>query len=463
MMLGVSRAIAVVLAVVMLIIGIGVGMVVTPYVTPPPTPTIKTVTETRTVTVGASVETVTVAGETKTIVSTTTITMPGTAAGGLSGEVPIGALLPLSGPLGQFGENDKVAVEFAVAEINEFLEKIGAGWRLKLYVEDTETKPEVALEKLMSLHAKGVKFVVGPMASGEVLKLKEYADSNKILVISQSSTAPVLGIAGDYIYRFVPPDDAQGVIGPKFAKMVGATHIIIVHLANTWGDGLAAVVERTAKDLGINVVSKIRIPEAGTDYSAEVASLVSEVEKLVGQGIPPEKIMVQLITYGEAVTFFHSAVNYDILWKVKWFGSDGTARHAELVKDKIAAEFSSKVRFVSPIAMEVKTPVTQKVLAEIQRKLGREPEPYAYNSYDAVWVIALSLLAANKYDADAVIAAMPKILEHYYGASGPIMLNEAGDRLPETYVLTEVVSVAGAYEWRDTGYYKVATGELSWS
>jgi len=131
MMLGVSRAIAVVLAVVMLIIGIGVGMVVTPYVTPPPTPTIKTVTETRTVTVGASVETVTVAGETKTIVSTTTITMPGTAAGGLSGEVPIGALLPLSGPLGQFGENDKVAVEFAVAEVNEFLEKIGAGWRLK--------------------------------------------------------------------------------------------------------------------------------------------------------------------------------------------------------------------------------------------------------------------------------------------------------------------------------------------
>lgn len=423
MMRAVGRAIAVVLAVVMLIIGIGVGMVVAPYTTPIAAP----------------------------------------AARGLSGEVPIGALLPLSGPLGQFGENDKVAVELAVAEVNDFLGKIGASWRLKLYVEDTETKPEVALEKLMSLHAKGVKFVIGPMASGEVLKIKEYADSNKILVISQSSTAPALGIAGDYIYRFVPPDDAQGVIGPKFAKMVGATHIIIVHLANTWGDGLADVVERTAKELGINVVSKIRIPEAGTDYSAEAASLASEVEKLVGQGISPEKIMVQLITYGEAVTFFHSAVSYDILWKVKWFGSDGTARYAELAKDKTAAEFSSKVRFVSPIAMEVKTPVTQMVLAEIQRKLGREPEPYAYNSYDAVWVIALSLLAANKYDADAVIAAMPKILEHYYGASGPIMLNEAGDRLPESYVLTEVVNVNGTYEWRDTGYYKVVTGELSWS
>ncbi|MEM2846059.1 MAG: ABC transporter substrate-binding protein [Nitrososphaerota archaeon] len=440
---GVSRAIAVVLAVVMLIIGIGVGVLVTPYVSPPPAPTVTTVTVTRTATI--------------------TTTVSAAAAGGLSGEIPIGALLPLSGPLGQFGENDKVAVELAVAEVNTFLEKVGAGWRLKLYVEDTETKPEVALEKLMSLHARGVKFIVGPMASGEVLKIKEYADSNKILVISQSSTAPVLGIAGDYIYRFVPPDDAQGVIGPKFAKIIGATHLIIVHLANTWGDGLAEVVERTAKELGINVVSRIRIPEAGTDYSAEVASLVSEVNKLIEQGIPPEKIMVQLITYGEAVTFFHSAADYEVLWKVKWFGSDGTARHAELAKDRRAAEFSSKVRFVSPIAMEVKTPVTQKVLSEIQRRLGREPEPYAYNSYDAVWVIALGLLAANKYDADAVIAALPKILEHYYGASGPIMLNEAGDRLPESYVLTEVFSVDGAYEWRDTGHYNVVTGELAWS
>jgi branched-chain amino acid transport system substrate-binding protein len=463
MMRGVSRAIVVVLAIVMLIIGIGVGMVVTPYVTPPPTPTIKTVTETRTVTVGSSVATVTVAGETKTIVSTTTITMPGAAAGRLSGEVPIGALLPLSGPLSSIGQFDSVSIPMAVEEVNAFLEKIGAGWRLKLYVEDTETKPEVALEKLISLHARGVKVVIGPMGSGEVLKIKEYADSNKILVISQSSTASVLGIAGDYIYRFVPPDDAQGVIGPKFAKMVGATHMIIVHLANTWGDGLADVVERTAKDLGINVVSKIRIPEAGTDYSAEVASLVSEVEKLVGQGVPPEKIMVQLITYGEAVTFFHSAIEYDVLWKVKWFGSDGTARNPDLAKDARLAKFVSTVRFVSPIAMSVETPITQKVRQRIIQEMGHEPEPYAYNSYDAVWVVALSLLAANKYDADAIIAVMPKIIEHYYGASGPIMLNEAGDRLPEAYVLTEVVSVAGAYEWRDTGYYKVATGELSWS
>ncbi|RLG10645.1 MAG: hypothetical protein DRN64_02600, partial [Thaumarchaeota archaeon] len=107
----VSKAVAIVLAVVMLVAGIGIGIVVAPYAA------------------GAGVG----------------------APGGLSGEIPIGALLPLSGPLAAFGANDKVAIEIAVGEVNELLESVGANWKLKLYVEDTETNPSVALEKLTSL------------------------------------------------------------------------------------------------------------------------------------------------------------------------------------------------------------------------------------------------------------------------------------------------------------------------
>jgi hypothetical protein len=42
--------------------------------------------------------------------------------------------------------------------------------------------------------------------------------------------------------------------------------------------------------------------------------------------------MVQLITYGEATTFMLSAREYDVLWKVKWFGSDGTAYEGSTAK-----------------------------------------------------------------------------------------------------------------------------------
>lgn len=423
MMRGVSKIIAVVLAVVMLIIGIGVGMVVTPYVTPPPTPTIKTVTETRTVTVSA-----------------------GTPVGGLSGEIPIGALLPLSGQLGKFGENDKIAVELAVADVNAFLERIGAGWRLRLYIEDTETKPEVALEKLISLQAKGVKAVVGPMASSEILKIKEFADSNKIIIISQSSTSPGLAIPGDYIYRFVPTDIYQGKIAPAYAKALGVTHMILVYLANPWGDGLAAEIKENAKKHGIEVVDELRIPEAAPDYSAEVASLASKVNELVGKGISPEKIMVVLITYGEAVTFFHSAREYDVLWRVKWFGSDGTAFEYGLQEDPKVAEFVTTVGSPSPIAAPIGDNYIG-IMKQVKERIGRTPEPYAYNSYDAIWVIALSILMTGKYDGETIRSVIPEVLKIYYGVSGYIKLNENGDRIGERYWIVTLSKTPEGYEW----------------
>lgn len=420
---GVTKAIAIAVSIITLLIGIGIGYVVTSYVAP---------------------------------------VAPAAPKVGLSGEIPIGVLLPLSGPLATLGEPNRPALLIAADEINSLLAKSGANWRLKLYIEDTETKPEVALEKLMSLHAKGVKIVIGPMGSGEVLKIKEYADSNKILIISQSSTSPRLWIKNDYIYRFVPNDLYQGPIGPKFAKKLGVTHIFIVYLANPWGDGLAEVSEKTANELGIKVAGKFRIAEAATDYSAEVSSLVAEVNKLVGQGVPPEKIMIHLITYGEATTFMLSAREYDVLWKVKWFGSDGTAYEGTLLSERKTAEFSSSVRFVSPIFAPTKTPRYQEVFNEIVNRLGRSPPPYAFNAYDALWVVALCLITTNKYDADAVISVMPSILKNYYGSSGYIELDEAGDRIAADYELAEIVAKDGTYEWATTGAYYGATGEIVW-
>ena len=418
----VSKAVAIALAVVMLVAGIGIGIVVAPYAA------------------GAGVG----------------------APGGLSGEIPIGALLPLSGPLAAFGANDKVAIEIAVGEVNELLESVGANWKLKLYVEDTETNPSVALEKLTSLYAKGVRVVLGPMASSEVRNLKEYADANKILIISQSSTALELAIPGDYIYRFVPSDKYQGPIGPRFAKKLGVTHMIFVWRGDAWGDGLAELAKKTAKELGIEVVDEIRYAPEATEFSAEVARLVDTINKLTAQGVPPEKIMVELIAFGEARAFLLTAADYDVLWKVKWFGSDGTAYESRLVKEPKVAEFSSKTRFVSPIFAPTETPKYKELLKEIKDRTGSTPEPYAYNSYDAVWVVALALMSANKYDADAIISAMPKVLEHYCGASGIILLDEAGDRSVADYELLEIVKADGGYEWKRTGLYHTGTGEIEW-
>ncbi|MFZ8855087.1 MAG: hypothetical protein ACO2OQ_02850 [Thermofilaceae archaeon] len=51
-------------------------------------------------------------------------------------EVPIGALLPLTGDLASFGKREQRAIEMAVQDVNKFAESIGAPFRFKLIIEE---------------------------------------------------------------------------------------------------------------------------------------------------------------------------------------------------------------------------------------------------------------------------------------------------------------------------------------
>ena len=419
---GVSTAVAIAAVVVAMLVGVGIGVAAAPAI----------------------------------------IKAPTAGAGGLTGEIPIGALIPLTGDLASFGQNNKVAAEIAVEEVNDFLEKIGAGWRLKLYVEDTETKPSVALEKLMALHSKGVKVVIGPMASAGVKALKEYADSNKILVVSPSSTSPALAIPDDYIFRFPPTDELQGKIAPRFAKTLGATHIIVVWRGDAWGDCLADVVKKRASELGMEVVKEIRYAPEATEFSAEVATLADAVNSLVSSGVSPDKIVVVLIGFEEARGILLDAAEYDVLWKVRWFGSDGTALSTKLIQDPKVAEFSAAVRFVNPIAGS-ETESFWRFVEKVKERIGRIPESYSVNTYDAIWIIAHALLITDKYDGEALKNVFMKVVDQYYGANGHIVLNEAGDRAYANYMLWEIMKTDSGYEWKCTGKYDFKADAVEWS
>ncbi|MEM4186172.1 MAG: ABC transporter substrate-binding protein, partial [Candidatus Caldarchaeum sp.] len=121
----------------------------------------------------------------QTVFRTATVerTVTTTAAAGLTGEVQIGTLLCLSAVLSSYAENERVAMDLAAKEVNDFLQKAGAGFRIKLIHEDTACAPATAEEKIRSLYARGVRLIVGPMTSAEVRQIKGFADTNKILLI----------------------------------------------------------------------------------------------------------------------------------------------------------------------------------------------------------------------------------------------------------------------------------------
>lgn len=380
----------------------------------------------------------------------------------LQGEINIGAILPLTGALSSYGENSNQAIMLAQTEVNAFLQKAGEPFTIKILVEDTQTKPDVALQKLQSLAAKGVKLFVGPQTSAEVRQIKSYADSNKLLLVSQSSTAPDMAIPDDFVFRFCPDDTIQGPIGPRLFNSLGITNIVYVHRGDAWGDGLFRASSDEAQKLGLTIAAEVRYSPDAKEFSSEAKALDDKVKSLMTGGLTADKIGIELMAFNEAVGFMLAAKDYPELKQVHWFGSDGTAQLAELVADTNAAAFSSQIKWINPIFAPSTNEKYQKVTDYVKGQLGRTPDSYAYAAYDIVWVLTLALLQTQKYDGDAVRTVFSDVARNYYGAVGWTKLNAAGDLSSADYLLWAVAPSGSKYDWMQVGTYSFSTGSFVW-
>jgi branched-chain amino acid transport system substrate-binding protein len=398
---------------------------------------------------------------TVTLTVTRTVTAPSTGTG-LPSVIEVGALLPLTGRLATVGEDIRIALEIAQDDINAFLRQAGLPVTFKITFEDTQTLPDVALQKLQAMHARGVQLFIGPASSAEVRNVKTYADGNKLVIVSPSSTAPELAIPGDMVFRFVTDDRAQGRVIAGLAKQLGLTHIVIVWAGDAWGDGLHDALASSAKAFGINVVDGPRYAPETKDFSSEVLQLNNIVTNLINQ-VGASKVGVVLISFEEGTQFLIQASRYENLGKVVWLGTDGIANAASVVQDPVASSFASKVKLFSPIMAPTESTKFNEVKSKVVAKLGREPIPYAYNAYDIAWVLFLSVLATGKTDGASVAKILPSVADSFFGASGWTKLNEAGDRAFADYVVYKVVTEEGTAKWVAVGIYSMATDSFTGS
>lgn len=76
--------------------------------------------------------------------------------------------------------------------------------------------------------------------------------------------------------RVVAPDDVQGAVGARWAKERGIKSVYILDDQQLYGKGIADVYEKTAKDLGINVLGHEGADTKATDYSALATKIVNQ-------------------------------------------------------------------------------------------------------------------------------------------------------------------------------------------
>jgi ABC-type branched-subunit amino acid transport system substrate-binding protein len=189
------------------------------------------------------------------------------------------------------------------------------------------------------------------------------------------------------------------------------------------------------------------------------------VRDLVRKGVPLDKIGVSIIAFEEVTPFFVAASAHPRLREITWFGSDGTAYSESLVADATASKFARDTKFASTkVRPEAKVAQSNydRVKAHVQQVLGRETDAYSYNTYDIVWTYAMAIDEVG-YDPEKVKAILPRVADQWsatHGASGHVVLNDAGDRAFADY---NILVISDKNEWEVVGHYLSREDRVVWT
>ena len=377
-------------------------------------------------------------------------------------EVLLGGLFPLTGPWSTQGQTLRVAMELAVADVNQYLEGNAAGIRFATAIEDTRLEPALALEKAKALQRRGVQLFIGPNSSAEVAYLKPFVDANGILLVSPASTAGTLAIVGDNIFRFTPSDSLEAVAIAALMWEDGVRVVVPVWRDDEGNAGLARAVRGRFGALGGAVLGGMRYAVATKDFRATVAGLDAQVRRAVAQ-YGAGKVAVYLAAFDEAAPLFASAGSDSALAAARWYGSDGVAHSDSLLADPRAAAFAIRTGFPNPVfgVDEGARDIWEPLAARIRSRTNVEPDAFALTVYDAVWVVARGFVASGAtLNIDQLKHAFTTAASTQFGATGWTVLNAAGDRKYGDFDFWAVREVNGVPGWVRVAQYETRTQRI---
>ncbi len=441
-----------IVAIVFLIIGLAIGYAIKPAAPAAPTQTV-TVTETKTVAAGAGATTVT-----KTVTVTETAA-PTAAAGGLSGEIPIGIALPESGSLATDGKEMINAAKMAIEDFNKFLAEIGAPFKFKPIVADTRTSPQGGREAVETLiNVYGCQVIVGTASSMVLKQAMQYAIEKGVPMLSPSSTSPLLA-KPDIIYRLVGTDAIQGKALAELIWHEGYRKVAVIFRDEAYGRGIAETFKKYFEEKGGKVEMVPYSPEQIP--GPEVVNTLAQKVQALGADKQTAVLIIAFEDDGKAI--FKYASQNDILSSVRWFSSE-SIKSAAIIPPNIPediAEWLIKVKFTGTFPVPEKNPLTDEFYKRYKELYGHEPAAFAPYAYDCAYVACLSVVVAGKYDGKVIAKVIPEVCKHFYGVTGWKILDENGDLKYQDYSIWTYVKTPEGYGFKDIGMYHSATNTIT--
>ncbi len=377
-----------------------------------------------------------------------------------STQLVVGALLSLTGPGQTLGRTSEAALNLAVDDLNARFSGAGSPTRVSVRVEDTGLDPALALDRLKTLAAEGVRVFIGPQSSSEVRALKPFADSAGVVLLSQGSTAGSLAIADDNVFRLVPDDSHEGQAMVALLAGDGIGTVVPLWREDAGNQGLHDAVARLLPAAGGTVTAGASYPPGTADFSAQLQAIRSEVGDAIAQH-GAGTVAVYLAAFEESALIFAQASGDPTLSQVRWYGGDGTVQSAAVIADPTAAAFAASTSFRAPTYGLDDALLQQDaaLIDAIGARSGLPPDAFTLAAYDALHVATLAFAEVGLGSLAGYRSALLRQAEAYTGATGSTDLNAAGDRAVGDYDFYQVCAGTPPV-WRRVAAYRATRGTV---
>ena len=339
---------------------------------------------------------------------------------GLSGEIPIGAVHPITGRLGLDNPPLGQGFELAVTEINNSqLSDV----KIKLIVEDGQSTVEGTVEAFNKLiHQDRVSAILGPATSMQAQAVFPIAQQNGVVTISPTSAARDLSAIGDAIFRIALTTEILIPSGIRITQeKLGYQKVATIYdESDLFSTDSEAVVKEALAANGVEILTTETFQTGETDFSAQLTRIKETNPDAIFISAPvietPE-ILIQGRQLG-------IPTNVPLLISVTFASSQ-----IELAGE--AAE--GAITFTSWIST-ADTPGNQAFVQNYRAAYGIEPDIWAAQSYATVYILAKAIADAQSADPSAIRDALANITD-LDTILGKFSFNAVGDAVYDPIVL----------------------------
>lgn len=345
------------------------------------------------------------------------------AASAPSGEVVLGAVLPMSGAQQPFGLSVDRGIRLAVEERNA---KGGVrGRRVAYQASDSRSSPDGAVAAMLQATGKTRALaVIGEVASSRTLAMLATAGAERIPLVTPTATNPLVtvdeGRVRPYVFRACAVDPHQGVVMARYALSRGLRRFaVLVDETSAYSVALARRFRATLAENGGLVAADLPYRNGDREFGPQLEAV---------RQAAPEAIYLPGY-YDDVGRIAREARKLGI--RAPFMGGDGWDSH-EL--HEIAEGALDGSWFTNHQSNGDPTPELQQLIARYRTAFGSEPDTLGVLGYDTARLVLDAMERAEALTGPGVRDALERT-RRFPGVSGAITLDAQHDALKPMVIM----------------------------